>query len=138
MLRYLFLSFILAMPAAKGFSHERVSPPKIITITVNPNGVVYMGVDTLTTDALATTLHERLWRSYLGNGKMYDSIRLVLNGEVLMGVKGAALDAIQLAQQNALKDICLQKYKRLFENTSSLQQKRIRKQFPVLFQKIEW
>jgi hypothetical protein len=138
MLRTIFLSVILAMPAAKSFSHEKIIPPKIITITVNPNGVVYMGVDTLTTDVLATTLQERLWRSYLGTGKMYDSIRLVLNGEVLMGVKGAALDAIQLAQQNALKDICLQKYKSLFENISSRQQKRLRQQFPVLFQKIAW
>ncbi|MEO6613019.1 MAG: hypothetical protein ABIT05_11070 [Chitinophagaceae bacterium] len=138
MLRYICFLLVMAMPASKGFSHEKTLPPKIITITVNPNGVVYMGVDTLTTDVLATTLHERLWRSYLGNDKMYDSIRVVLNGEVLMGVKGAALDAILQAQQGALKEICLQKYKRLFENIDSRQQKRIRKQFPVLFQKIKW
>jgi len=140
MFRYAAFCFITLLLVVKGFSNDRspAPPVKIITITVNANGTVYMGTDTIGTDQLATTLHERLWRSYLGNDKMYDSIKIEWSGEVLMGVKGAALDAVQLAQQNTLKDLCLQKYKRLFEAIGSRQQKRIRKQFPVLFQKMQW
>jgi hypothetical protein len=69
---------------------------------------------------------------------MYDEIQVVLNGEVLMGVKGAALDAIQLAQKNALRDICLQKFKKLYENIDPAQQRKLQRQFPVLFQEIHW
>ena len=111
---------------------------KIIGIIVNANGEVYIGRDTIGVSDLAAEIQNRLWKSYLGTDKMYDSIKIEFRGEVLMGTRGAALDAVKLAQKNALTDICLQKYKRLFENCSSLQQKKIRKQFPVLFQELHW
>ena len=117
---------------------ERNPPQKIITITINADGIIFMDRDTLSTDDLAATLKERLWKSYLGNGKMYDSIKIKFAGEVLMGVRGSALDAIELARQNALKELCIQKYKKLFKNLSSIQKKKIKRQFPVLFQKLQW
>ena len=124
----------------KGFSNDKIPdiPIKVITITVNGSGNVFMGKDTLTTDILAAELKERLWKSYLGNGRMYDQIELVLQGEVLMGVKGAALDAIKEAQGKALKELCIEKYKKPFENLSAAQQKKVKRQFPVLFQELHW
>jgi hypothetical protein len=140
MLRFVLLAAVAFLPVA-GFSNSHpVIPLKknVITITLNPNGMVYMGPDTISTDQLAEKLQERLWRRYLGNDRMYDEIQVVLNGEVLMGVKGAALDAIQLAQKNALRDICLQKFKKLYENIDPAQQRKLQRQFPVLFQEIHW
>jgi D-serine dehydratase len=51
-----------------------------------------------------------------------------------MGTRGAVYDAIQQAQQLALKKICLQKYKHLYEELSAAQQRKIRSGFKVLFQ----
>lgn len=116
------------------------SPPaasiqqKIITITATPSGSVYIGRDTLAIEDLAKELQTRLWKSYLGTGKMQDSIHLLFSGEVLMGTRGAVMDAIQEGQQLALKDICLQHYKTLFEELNEKQQAKLKKSFPVLFQ----
>ena len=136
MLRYslviiMLLTFgVVAMAA----NDSPVQKDKIITIRVVPNGTIYMDKDTLMSDMLAKTLRERLWKSYTGTGKMYSSIKLVFEGEVLMGTKGAVMDAIKDAQQKALTELCLQKHKKTFENLSSRQQSKIKKQFPVLFQ----
>ena len=111
---------------------------KIITITVNPNGLIYMGPDTIGTNQLAAKLHERLWRKYLGNDRMYDEIQVTVSGEVLMTVQGAVTEAIQLAQKNALRDICLQKFKKLYDNIDSGQQKKLQRQFPILFQEVHF
>lgn len=113
-------------------------PGKVITFQVHPDGLIVAGRDTLNTDNLADYLKERLWKGYLGTGKMVDSIGIVMQGEVLMGVRGAVLDAIRLGQENALKELCLQQYKSYFENLSAARQQKIRKKFPVLFQQLHW
>ncbi|MEO7924439.1 MAG: hypothetical protein ABIR30_12235 [Chitinophagaceae bacterium] len=140
MLRYpvICLLFLLSFKSFGNNSIPPELPKKIITITINPNGIIYMGPDTIGTNLLAEKLQERLWRSYLGNDKMYDEIKIVLAGEVLMGVRGTALDAIKRAQQETIKDICLQKFKRLYENLDTRQQSKLMKQFPVLFQELHW
>jgi hypothetical protein len=140
MMRLLVITFLVLLPAMKGFSNTGYghSQPKIINLTVNPDGSVIMGRDTLSAETLAAALKERLWKSYLGNGKMYDSIQVTFNGEVLMGVRGATLDAIKLAQTNALKEVCLQKYEQVFDNLPANKQEKLRKQFPVLFQEMKW
>lgn len=110
------------------------SPGKIISITVSEAGQAFIGRDTLSLDHLTAELQNRLWKSYMGTGKMYDSIHLLFIGEVLMEVRGFAIDAIREAQKKALTIICLEKHKKLFEDITSRQQDKIRKQFPVLFQ----
>lgn len=120
---------------AKAGSYPASHPPgKIISITVNEKGQAFIGRDTLAPEQLTAELQKRLWKSYTGTGEMYGAIHLQFSGEVLMGVRGASMDAIKQAQKNALTDICLEKHKKLFDALSSGQQKRIEKQFPVLFQ----
>jgi len=41
---------------------------------------------------------------------------------------------IQEGQRKALTQVCLQKYKNLFERIDSKKQAKLKKQFPVLFQ----
>jgi hypothetical protein len=110
------------------------SAKKIITILVNEKNLAFIGRDTLLLQDLATELQKRLWKSYTGTGKMYDAIHLQYSGEVVTVIKDAAIKAIQLAQKNALTDICLEMHKKLFDTLSKGQQRRIKKQFPVLFQ----
>ncbi len=132
MIRWVICTLLLSVPVI-----GRADPQqKVISIKVDAKGEIFIGRDTLQVSGLAAELQQRLWKSYLGTGKMYDSISIEFTGEVLMGTRGATLDAIQNAQKNALAEICLQKYKRLFENCSGGEQRKIRKQFPVLFQEI--
>jgi hypothetical protein len=118
-------------------AHSKETPPvpgNIITIKLLPGGAAVMGKDTLQPDELSKELQQRLFKSYMGTGKMYDAIKLEYSGEILMGARDAAKDAIHKAQQNTLKELCLEKHKKLFEDINSRQQEKIRKQFPVLFQ----
>lgn len=109
-------------------------PKKIIVIHVSPSGNALIGRDRISIDNLSKELQNRLWKSFLGTGKMQDSIQLKFDGEVLMGVRSAAMDALREGQQLALKDICLQQHKMLFEELNEKQQQKIRKHFPILFQ----
>jgi len=136
MIRILLAAFILisGVRVKAGSYTESYSPVKIITITVNEAGQVFMGRDTLSLDHLAAELQNRLWKNYMGTGKMYDSIHLQFTGEVVMEIRGSAMDAIREAQKKTLISICLEKHKKLFEDITGRQQDKIRKQFPVLFQ----
>jgi biopolymer transport protein ExbD len=122
------------MQAKAGSYPAKHVPGKIISISIDENGRALMGRDTLALEQLTTELQKRLWKSYTGTGKMYDAIHLQFTEQVLMGVRGSAMDAIKQAQKNALIEICLEKHKKLFDALSPGQQKRIEKQFPVLFQ----
>lgn len=97
-----------------------------------------MGPDTIYVADLAADLQERLWKSWLSTGKMYDRIEIKLRGEVLMGVRGAALDAIKEAQGKTLTAVCLQKYKQNYEMLTAKQKQKLKRQFPVLFQELHW
>jgi len=109
-------------------------PEKIIKITVNKTGIAFIGRDTLFIDQLTDELVKRLWKSYLGTGNMFDEIQLQFSGDPSLEVKKSAVNAIQEAQKKTLIDISLQKYKRLFEDLNSRQQRKIKNHFPVLFQ----
>ena len=127
--------FFLCLSLSACSNHLPASvPQKSITITVTPAGYAYIGKDTLAIEDLAKELQTRFWKSYLGTGKTQDRIHLVFNGEVLMGTRGAAMDAIHEGQQLALKDICLQRYKTLYDALTKKQQAKLKKLFPVLFQ----
>jgi hypothetical protein len=107
---------------------------KIITIKVNTSGIISVGRDTITSDDLAMYIRERLFKSYTGTGKMYDGIKLVKDGEPQIIVFDIVVKEIAKGQQKALNELCLEKYKRLFENISGRQQEKLKKNFPVLFQ----
>jgi biopolymer transport protein ExbD len=126
--------FFAAIPAKAMRITEVFSPLKIITISIDEKGRIFIGRDTLTADQLSDELQKRLWGSYLGTDRMYDAIHLefssVVSESILTGVK----KAIHEAQKKSLTDLCLQKHKKLFEDLNNHQQRKIRKQFPVLFQ----
>jgi D-serine dehydratase len=122
------------LAAKPGSPAGNIFPDKSITIIVNEKGRALIGRDTLAIDQLADELQKRLWKSYMGTGKMYGAIHLQFTGEVLMGARGSVMDAIKEAQKKALTEVCLQLHKNLFEKLTSRQQKKIQKQFPVLFQ----
>ncbi len=110
------------------------APYKIISVIVNTNGMALVGRDTLTLTQLTPEIQSRLWKSYLGTGKMYDALKVIFAGDVPEEVRKATLEAVQEAQHKALTDYCLDKHHKRFDDLSSNQQKKIRKQFPVLFQ----
>jgi hypothetical protein len=65
---------------------------------------------------------------------MYNSIIIKFDTAIEMNVKESIKKAIREGQNKALTDVCLQQHKKLFEDLTSKQQERIRKEFPVLFQ----
>ena len=107
---------------------------KIITVKVNTAGIISVGRDTISSDDLALYIRERLFKSYTGTGKMYDGIKLIKDGEPESIVFEIVRKEIVNGQKKALNELCLEKYKRLFEDISSRQQDKLKKNFPVLFQ----
>lgn len=133
--RLLFLSLFFTSLSSKAAGNiQKINPQKIITVSVNEKGWVMIGRDTLTIDQLTDELQKRLWKSYLGTGKMFDAIHLEFTGQPPTVIQKSARDAINEAQRKALIDISVQKHEKRFENLSSRQRKKIKKQFPVLFQ----
>ena len=114
------------------------SPPPIqqksIQIEVAVNGEYFIDRVNLKNADLAFELQQRLWRSYMSNDRMPGSIELTYQGTVSPELKQTTLKSIADAQQRALVMLCLQKFKRKFEDIGSTRQERIRKKFPVLFQ----
>jgi hypothetical protein len=96
--------------------------------------MITVGRDTIGSDDLALYIRERLFKSYTGTGKMYDGIRFVKEGDPQAAVTEVVLKEIANGQKKALIELCIEKYKRVFEDISTRQQEKIRKNFPVLFQ----
>jgi hypothetical protein len=140
MVRNILLSMVtlVSLSAIGNPSHPVKDVPKYLTVIVNPDGNVNIGRDTIYVDKLGAEIQQRLWKSWLGTGKMYDGIKVTLNGEVLMGIRGAALDAIQDGQHKALAELCIEKYKKDYDQLSASQQQKLRRNFPVLFQELHW
>jgi hypothetical protein len=113
---------------------EPVKPQRVIDIKVIPSGTIFMGVDTLRAEGLSKVLQDRLWKSYVGMGKMYDAINLTFEGNVPQSFRSATISAIKTAQQKALTELCVEKYEKEYVNLEQKQKDKIRKQFPVLFQ----
>ena len=108
---------------------------RVLLVRIDEIGIVTDGVDTISSDELADYINRRLFKSYMGNGKMYDLIRVEkINLGPMPDVLQTLLKEIALGQKKALADFCLHKYKKGFDALSAKQQKKIRKQYPVLFQ----
>lgn len=89
---------------------------KILQVSVDEIGTVSVGRDTVGADNLARYIQERLFKSYLGTGQMQGKIKIVkVNSEVPDLVIEVVIKEIQEGQRKALTQVCLQKYKNLFE-----------------------
>lgn len=130
----LLFSFLITSTNYQQCPHELTSE-KVILIFVDETGTISVGRDTIGSDELARYIQERLFKSYMGTGKMYDKIIFAkTSGNVPKEVIEVVLNEIREGQRRALRELCTQKYKILFENTTKKQQEKLKKQFPVLFQ----
>ena len=108
---------------------------KSVTIHVNEKGQVLIDRVILYTDDLAKEVQQRLWRSYMSNGKMVSTILLSFDQAVNAETRSEVLYSIRTAQDKTLTVLSLHKHKKRFENIGASRQGKIRKQFPVLFQR---
>ncbi len=106
---------------------------KTITIEVDEKEQVFIDRVKIETDDLAKELQQRLWRSFVSNGKMPQEIQLKFNAAITAGKKKDITDAVKQAQEKTLTVLSLHKYKNKFENIGARKQEKLKKQFPVLF-----
>jgi len=122
-----------------GISQQKINasslfPEKLITVNVNGAGIITVGRDTISSDDLAMYIRERLFKSYTGTGKMYDAVKLSINGDPQPVVVNVVKKEIANGLKKTLNELCLEKYKKLYEDISSRQQRKLKKNFGVLFQ----
>lgn len=138
MLRIVLIIFLLAtsLPStASHYSNKSFAEEKNLYINVDEIGIISIGRDTVSSDELARYIQERLFKSYMGTGKMYSTIKLSsTDGKVPEMVMEVVRTEIKAGQQKALTELCLQKYRDFFEHITQRQQAKLKKQFPVLFQ----
>lgn len=111
------------------------SPEKVLMVRVDDFSIITVGKDTVGSDQLARYIQERLFKSYMGTGKMHDKIILEkLFGGAPEPVMEVVVQEIKQGQQKALQELCLQKFRKTFEMLDKKKQGKLKKQFPVLFQ----
>jgi hypothetical protein len=114
---------------------KKITADKILLVTVNETGTIVVGRDTVSADNLARYVQERLFKSFMGTGKMHDHIKLVkVTDAVPDMVTTVVVEEIQSGQRKALQEISLQKYRKKFDTLDAKKQGKLKKQFPVLFQ----
>lgn len=128
--------FLLAVTALLSFSiMGKVPAEKILLVQIDDIGIISVNRDTVSSDILARYIQERLFKSYLGTGKMHSRIQLQkMNDNVPDMVTEVIVNEIKEGQKKALTEVSLQKYRRTFDSLEKRQQEKLKKQFPVLFQ----
>lgn len=108
---------------------------KILLIRADAGGTVFIGRDTLAPDGIGRYVQERLFKSYLGTGKMHDRIVIQwIEDGVTETAKQSVINGIKEGMSRALTDICLQKHEKKYDALDTKKQEKLKKQFPVLFQ----
>ena len=126
---------ILTIGSLSLFTIGTLHAQKNVTIQVNVKGDVTIDRITLLNADLAKEVQQRLWRSYMSNGKMLNTIVLHLDEGVSEEIKNEVMFAIKTGQEKTLTVLSLHKYKKRFEDIGSSKQDKIKKHFPVLFQR---
>ena len=126
---------ILALCTILFFESGTLHAQKNVTIHVNAKGELTIDRITLLNADLAKEVQQRLWRSYMSNGKMLNAIILQLDEGVSEEIKNEVMYAIKTGQEKTLTVLSLHKHKKRFEDIPGNKQDKIRKQFPVLFQR---
>ncbi len=126
------LAVLLFFPSA---GKEKIIAEKILLVQINEIGVISVNRDTIGSDNLAVYLQERLFKSYLGTGKMHNRIKLQkASANVPDMVTEVIIKEIKDAQRRTLIELSLQKYNRKFEDLEERRKEKLKKMFPVLFQ----
>lgn len=135
----LLLTVFLFSSPEENFITKNLSGEKVIHVIVDESGIISIGRDTVTSDELARYIQERLFKNYLGTGKMYDKILFSkANDNVPAIVAEVVLNEIIEGQKRALRELCVQKYENKYDNITKKQQAKLKKAFPVLFQQKFW
>lgn len=118
------------------FTSQPANPfqQKTLIINVDVKGQVSIDRIKIETEDLPRELQQRLWRSFVGNGKMPQAIKLQFENELPPESTKTIFGAVKQGQQRTLNILSLHKYKNKFENINNRKQDKIKKQFPVLFQ----
>jgi hypothetical protein len=130
-MRFLFLMLVFV-----GGSHVlAIDTPaeKLLSISVTENGLIKSGADTIPLDKLAMDIKNRLFKSWL-SGKNYTRITLSYSPGLRDAVTGPVLQEIKEGQRLALIAVCLEKYRKRFDDLDAKEQDKLRKKTPVLFQ----
>ncbi len=126
----LLLSFLLMQRTTAAETGD-----KVLVVILESSGIVKIGRDTVATDNIAKYIQERLFKSFLGTGKMHD--RILFAREKGMEDEAAierVLREIQEGQTRALRQLCTEKFRKKYEDLDKDKQHKIQKQYPVLFQ----
>ena len=134
------MKLLLLFLTIAGYIHpiadKKLSAEKILFLKVTEKGTVSSGRDSVYKENIAGYIQERLFNSYISTGKMYTRIKIEkINTAVPDLIVQVVTKEIQEGQKRALKDLCLDKYKKLYDNIDKKNQDKVQKQFPVLFQK---
>lgn len=135
MFRLPFLQIVMLCTTATYIAPANFVAEKIIVISVNEKSEVSIDRIVFDIEVLPRELQQRLWRSFVSTGIMPSSIHLKFEAHVPETTRSLALDGIKQAQEKTLNVLCLHKYKKKYESISSRRKERLKKQFPVLFQR---
>jgi hypothetical protein len=127
---------VLALLALSVFSFSPLlSTERIIIISVNTREEVSIdGIKIDNVDNLSQQIQQRLWRSYMGNGKMPDIIHIRFDTDVPINLRSAVFGAVRDGQERTLNVLSLEKFKKKFADASDKQKDKLKKRFPILFQ----
>jgi hypothetical protein len=107
---------------------------KILEINITPAGAIMSGNETIAADRLARYIKDRLFKSWLANGKIYTKIKLTGIEQANDITKEIVLREIKDGQREALLTMCLESYRTTFENLDPKKQEKMKRKYPVLFQ----
>lgn len=124
------------------FLLQKTGTAKIVSkpgleVKVHETGTITVGRDTVGSDELARYIQQRLFKSYMGTGQMPVGIFVTkMTDNVPAEVMEVVVREVQEGQRKALTELCLDKYKRLYQDIDKKKKNKLQKQFPVLFQVI--
>ena len=131
----LLLAFLLPTAAATNASSHPSPLQKTITIRLSASGDTFIdGVKLRADQELTSELQSRLWRSYVGNGPVPQSIHLETEPGIGAAAINTAREAIVKTQTLVRDRLAVDKYKQAYKDISTRKQEKIQKKFPVLFQ----
>lgn len=133
-MRLLFLALLFSI--LPGVSQATPPEQRVLYITVTEAGRVTVGGgDSIDVSDVPKQVKDALFKSSLGNRKYY-KISITRVGENIPdGTLNSLNDMIRQGQQAALDAICLEKFKQLYSELDDKKQEKLRKQYPVLFQR---
>ena len=72
----LLLSLLAITAFLSSYAVKKNPAEKILLVQINDIGIISVNRDTVSSDILARYIQERLFKSYLGTGKMHSRIKL--------------------------------------------------------------